>query len=303
MHEPIWFWVVFNAFVLLLLLLDLGIFQRRAHTIRFGEAMLFSAFWVLLAAGFAVGVYFYRGRGQALEFTTGYLVEEALSADNLFVFLLIFRYFKVPGIYQHKVLFWGILGALIMRGLFIVVGVGLIHRFHWVIYVFGAFLIFTGLKLLRSGQAEVEPEKNPVLRLVRRWIPVTPDYVDGKFWVREPGLFATPLLLVLLVVETTDVMFAADSIPAVLAISRDPFIVYTSNVFAILGLRSLYFALAGMMDLFHHLHYGLAVILSFIGVKMLLSEIYPIPTGIALGVVAGVLAISIASSLLFPKKA
>jgi len=169
--------------------------------------------------------------------------------------------------------------------------------------VFGAFLIFTGLKLLRSGQAEVEPEKNPVLRLVRRWIPVTPDYVDGKFWVRKPGLYATPLLLVLLVVETTDVMFAADSIPAVLAISRDPFIVYTSNVFAVLGLRSLYFALAGMMDLFHHLHYGLAVILSFIGVKMLLSEIYPIPTGIALGVVAGVLAISIASSLLFPKNA
>ena len=302
MHEPILFWVVFNAFVILLLALDLGVFQRRAHTIHFREAMLASVAWMALAGAFAVGVYWYRGRASALEFVTGYLVEESLSVDNLFIFLLIFRYFRVPSTYQHKVLFWGILGALVMRGVFIVVGVSLIHNFHWVIYVFGAFLIYTGVKLMSAREAEVEPEKNPVLRLVRRWLPVTKDFVGGKFWVRDPGLFATPLLLVLIVVETTDVLFAADSIPAVLAISRDSFIVYTSNVFAILGLRSLYFALAGMMEAFHHLHYGLAVILMFIGAKMLVSDHYPIPTGIALGVVAAVLAVSIASSLLFPKK-
>lgn len=302
MHEPILFWVVFNAFVILLLALDLGVFQRRAHTIHFREAMLASVAWMALAGAFAVGVYWYRGRASALEFVTGYLVEESLSVDNLFIFLLIFRYFRVPSTYQHKVLFWGILGALVMRGVFIVVGVSLIHNFHWVIYVFGAFLIYTGVKLMSAREAEVEPEKNPVLRLVRRWLPVTKDFVGGKFWVRDPGLFATPLLLVLIVVETTDVLFAADSIPAVLAISRDSFIVYTSNVFAILGLRSLYFALAGMMEAFHHLHYGLAAILMFIGAKMLVSDHYPIPTGIALGVVAAVLAVSIASSLLFPKK-
>lgn len=303
MHEPIAFWVVFNAFVLLLLVLDLGVFQRRPHAIRFREAMLTSLMWIALAGAFAAGVYWYRGRASALEFVTGYLVEESLSVDNLFVFLLIFRYFRVPGAYQHKVLFWGILGALIMRGIFIVVGVSLIRNFHWIIYLFGAFLVYTGLKLMRQQEAEVEPEKNPALRLIRRWVPVTPDFVDGKFWVRQPGMFATPLLLVLIVVETTDVLFAADSIPAVLAISRDPFIVYTSNVFAILGLRSLYFALAGMMEAFHHLHYGLSLILMFIGAKMLVSNYYPIPTGIALGVVAGVLALSIVSSLVFPKKA
>ncbi|HEU5453543.1 MAG TPA: TerC family protein [Terriglobales bacterium] len=302
MQEPILFWVVFNAFVLLLLVLDLGIFQRRAHTIHFREAMLASLAWFALAGAFAAGVYWYRGRASALEFVTGYLVEESLSVDNLFVFLLIFRYFRVPTVYQHKVLFWGILGALVMRGVFIVVGVSLIRNFHWIIYVFGAFLVYTGFKLLGAREAEVDPEKNPVLRLVRRWLPVTPDFVGGKFWVRDPGLYATPLLLVLIVVETTDVLFAADSIPAVLAISHDPFIVYTSNVFAVLGLRSLYFALAGMMEAFHHLHYGLAVILMFIGAKMLASDHYHIHTGIALGVVAGVLVISIASSLLFPKK-
>ena len=303
MHEPILFWVVFNAFVVLLLVLDLGIFHRRAHAIHFREAMLASMVWIALAGAFAAGVYWYRGRSSALEFVTGYLVEESLSVDNLFIFLLIFRYFRVPTVYQHKVLFWGILGALVMRGVFIVVGVGLIHNFHWIVYVFGAFLIYTGLKLMGKHEADVEPEKNPVLRLVRRWVPVTPEFVGGKFWVRDPGLYATPLLLVLIVVETTDVLFAADSIPAVLAISRDSFIVYTSNVFAILGLRSLYFALAGMMEAFHHLHYGLAAILMFIGAKMLVSNYYPIPTGIALGVVAGVLAVSIATSLLFPKKA
>src|SRR5690349_21268781 len=285
-----------------MLVLDLAVFHRKAHAIQFREALLTSAMWIALAGGFAVLVYFWRGRVPALEFTTGYLVEESLSVDNLFVFLLIFRYFRVPGEYQHKVLFWGIVGALVTRGAFILAGVALIHRFHWIIYVFGAFLVYTGVQLLRSGETEVHPENNPVLRVFRRWMPVTKEYEGGRFFVRQHGLYATPLLLVLIVVETTDVMFAADSIPAVLAITRDPFIVYTSNVFAILGLRSLYFALAGMMDAFHYLHYGLSIILMFIGVKMLVSSHLKIPTFIALGVVAGVLALSIILSLLIPSK-
>jgi len=296
------FWILFNTFVVAMLVLDLAVFQRNAHAVKFREALFFSAMWIALAGAFAVFVYFWRGRTTALEFVTGYLVEESLSVDNLFVFLLIFRYFKVPGTYQHKVLFWGILGALIMRGVFIIAGVSLIRRFHWIIYVFGAFLIYTGFKLMAQQDREIDPEQNPVLKLFRRWVPVTPEYVGGSFFVRRPGLYATPLLLVLIVVETTDVLFAADSIPAVLAITHDPFIVYTSNVFAILGLRSLYFALAGMMDAFHYLHYGLSIILMFIGVKMLVSSHLKIPTFIALGVVAGVLALSIILSLLIPSK-
>jgi TerC family integral membrane protein len=290
---PLSFWILFNLFVLAMLALDLGVFQRKAHEVKFREALAWSAVWIALAACFAVAVFFWRGRQPALEFSTGYLVELSLSVDNLFVFLLLFRYFKVVGEYQHKVLFWGIVGALIFRGIFIVAGVALLTRFHWIIYVFGAFLVYTGVKLaLSSDDDQVDPERNPVLRWVRKVIPVTPDYVGGKFLVRDNGLYATPLLLVLIVVETTDLVFAVDSIPAVLAISRDPFIVYTSNVFAILGLRSMYFALAGLMDIFHYLHYGLAVILSFIGVKMLISGFIHIPTGWALAVVVGVLALS-----------
>lgn len=285
-----------------MLVLDLTVFHRKAHTIKFKEAIGWSIFWVSLAAIFAVIVYFWRGKSIALDFTTGYLIEESLSVDNLFVFLLIFRYFKVPGRLQHKVLFWGIIGALVMRFVFIWAGVALINRFHWIIYVFGAFLVYTGFKLLKSEDSDVQPEHNPVLRIFRRFMPVTKDYEDGKFFVRRHGLYATPLFLVLLVIETTDVAFAADSIPAILAITRDPFIVYTSNVFAILGLRSLYFALAGMMEAFHYLHYGLAIILSFIGVKMLISNFYHMPTWIALGVVAGVLVVSVGASLVFPKK-
>ena len=301
-HELI-FWIAFNSFVVVMLVLDLAVFHRKAHAVRFREAIGFSIMWIALAAIFAVGVYFWRGRTTALEFTTGYLVEESLSVDNLFVFLLIFRYFRVPGEYQHKVLFWGIVGALVMRGIFIVAGVALMQRFHWIIYLFGAFLVYTGIQLLRSGEKEIHPEQNPILRLFRRWVPVTKDYEGGRFLVRHKGLYATPLLLVLIVVETTDVMFAADSIPAVLAISSDPFIVYTSNVFAILGLRSMYFALAGLMEAFHYLHYGLSIILMFIGVKMLLSGYYKIPTGIALAVVGGVLALSVILSLTIkPKK-
>jgi len=296
------FWIAFNIFVVLMLVLDLSVFHRKPHAIRFREALAFSIMWIALALGFAIFVFYWRGRTTALEFATGYLVEESLSVDNLFVFLLIFRYFRVPTSYQHKVLFWGIIGALVMRGIFILAGVTLIHRFHWIIYVFGAFLVYTGIQLFRQEEQEIQPEHNPVLKLFRRWVPVTKDYVDGRFLVRQPGLFATPLLLVLIVVETTDVIFAADSIPAVLAITRDPFIVYTSNVFAILGLRSLYFALAGMMEAFHLLHYGLSVILVFIGVKMLISGYYDIPTEYALIAVGVVLTMSVVASLLIKPK-
>jgi TerC family integral membrane protein len=296
------FWILFNLFVLVMLVLDLGVFHRRNHVVKFREAMLWSAMWIALAAIFAVIVYFWYGRVPALEFVTGYVIELSLSVDNLFVFLLIFRYFQVPTVHQHKVLFWGILGALIMRAVFILAGVGLIRQFHWIIYVFGALLVYSGIKLFRQENAEIHPEKNPLLRLFRRWIPVTPDYEGAKFFVRRPGLYATPLFIVLLVVETTDVLFAVDSIPAILAITLDAFIVYTSNVFAILGLRSMYFALAGMMELFHYLHYGLSLVLIFVGGKMLVSHYYQIPTEIALGTVAGILIISVVASTLHPRK-
>lgn len=296
------FWILFNLFVVIMLALDLGVFNRKAHTVSFREAMGWSGLWVGLAASFAVLVYFWHGRAASLEFTTGYLIELSLSVDNLFVFLVIFRYFRVPSKLQHRVLFWGILGALITRGIFIVAGVSLIRRFHWVIYVFGVLLIFSGIKLMRQGDEEIHPERNPLLRLFRKWIPVTQDYVGEKFWVRQPGLYATPLVIVLLLVETTDILFAVDSIPAILAITLDAFIVYTSNVFAILGLRSMYFAVSGMMDLFEYLHYGLSVVLILIGLKMLTSHYYEVPTVVALGTVAGVIATSILASIIFPKK-
>jgi len=295
------FWILFNAFVVAMLVLDLGVFHRRSHTVKFREAMIWSTVWVALAVIFAVVIYFWHGRASSLEFVTGYVIELSLSVDNLFVFLLIFRYFQVPPGHQHKVLFWGILGALVMRAIFIAAGVGLIQRFHWIVYVFGAFLVYSGLKLLRQGEAEIHPESNPILRLFRRWVPVTKDYEGNKFFVRRTGLFATPLLVVLLVVETTDLLFAVDSIPAVLAITRDAFIVYTSNVFAIMGLRSMYFALAGMMEMFRYLHYGLSLVLMFVGSKMLLSHYYEIPTVLALSAVASILLLSVAASLLKPK--
>ena len=297
------FWILFNLFVLVMLVLDLGVFHRRTHVVKFREALLWSAMWIALAAMFTVIVYFWHGRGPALEFVTGYVIELSLSVDNLFVFLLIFRYFQVPTVHQHKVLFWGILGALIMRAVFILAGVGLIRQFHWIIYIFGALLVYSGIKLFRQENAEIHPEKNPLLRLFRRWIPVTKDYEEAKFFVRRPGLYATPLFIVLLVVETTDVLFAVDSIPAILAITLDAFIVYTSNVFAILGLRSMYFALAGMMELFHYLHYGLSLVLIFVGGKMLVSHYYQIPTELALGIVAGILIISVVASMVRPREA
>jgi tellurite resistance protein TerC len=256
----------------------------------------------VLAAAFAVLVFFWHGRAQSLQFVTGYVIELSLSVDNLFVFLVIFRYFKVPDEYQHKVLFWGILGALLMRGAFIALGVSLIGRFAWITYIFGALLVYSGIKLLRQGKAEIHPEKNPVLRLFRRIFPVTEEFVGGRFFTRRNGLYATPLFVVLLILETTDILFAVDSIPAVLAITVNVFIVYTSTVFAILGLRSMYFALAGTMDRFHYLHYGLSVVLILIGLKMLGSRYVEVPTGWALVIVLLVLGASVVVSLVHPQK-
>ena len=299
----IWFWVLFNVFVVTMLVLDLGVFHRKAHVIALREALRWSAFWISLAGCFAVLVFFWRGGHTTLEFVTGYLIELSLSVDNLFVFLMLFTYFRVPREHQYRVLFWGIVGALVMRAAFILAGVTLVSKFHWIIYVFGAFLVWTGFKMFGARDRQVDPEKNPVLRLFCRWWPITETYVGGKFFHRVSGrTYATPLFVVLLVVETTDIMFAVDSVPAVLAITRDPFIVYTSNVFAILGLRALYFSLAGMMAMFHYLTYGLAVILMFVGTKMLASGFFHIPITVALSVVVAVLVGSVGASLIFPKK-
>ncbi len=298
------FWILFNLFIVAMLALDLAFLNRRSRRISFREALTWSALWIALAAAFAVLLLFWQGRAPALQFVTGYVIELSLSVDNLFIFLLIFRYFNVPDEHQHKVLFWGILGALVVRGLFIVAGVTLIRRFSWITYAFGAFLVYSGLKLLRRGESEIRPDKNWVLRLFRRVLPVTTEYVDGQFFTRRETerLYATPLLVVLLVVETTDIFFAVDSIPAVLAITLNTFIVYTSNVFAIFGLRAMYFALAGMMDLFHYLHYGLSLVLILIGIKMLASHYVSIPTGWTLATVLFVLAVSILVSLLIAPK-
>jgi len=307
------FWVCFNLFVLAMLALDLGVFHRQKHVIRFREAIRWTIAWIALAACFALLLHFFghtmvgetirSNRQLSLEFVTGYIIELSLSVDNLFVFLLIFRYFHVPRQLQHEVLFWGVIGALVMRGIFIAAGVTLLNRFHWIVYIFGAILVYSGIRLLRQHSAEIHPESNPLLRGFRSLVRVTHDYEGDRFFVRRGALrYATPLALVLIVVETTDVLFAVDSIPAVLAVTRDPFIVYTSNVFAILGLRSLYFALAGMIESFHLLHYGLSVILILIGLKMMVSDYVQIPTIASLGAVAGVLAISVVLSILFPQK-
>jgi tellurite resistance protein TerC len=297
------FWVLFNVFVFAVLALDLGVARRRVREITFREAMVWSGIWVGLACAFAMLLFFWHGRAESLQFVTGYVIELSLSADNLFLFLLIFRFFHVPAQHQHKVLFWGILGAIVIRAVFILAGVGLIQRFHWITYAFGALLIYSGIKLLLQGKQEIHPDKNPVLKMFRKIMPVTKEYEGGKFFVRKPGLYATPLFIVLLVVETTDIIFAVDSIPAVLAITLNAFIVYTSNIFAILGLRSMYFALAGLIDLFHYLHYGLSVVLIFVGVKMLGAHYFEIPTVWALGIVLTVLTASIGASLALPKKA
>jgi tellurite resistance protein TerC len=281
-----------------MLALDLGVFHRHAHTVSIKEASIWSIVWITLALAFNAGLYFFSGPEPALQFFTGYLIEKSLSVDNIFVFVLLFTYFAVPAAYQHRVLFWGILGALLMRGLMIALGVVLLETFHWIIYLFGAFLIVTGLRMAFHKEAEVHPERNPVLKLVRRLVPVTNDYERDRFVVRRAGqVLVTPLLLVLLVVETTDVLFALDSIPAIFAVTRDPFLVYTSNVFAILGLRSLYFVFANVMGKFSYLKLGLAVVLSLVGVKMVLTDIYHIPTALSLGVIALVLAAAILASV------
>jgi tellurite resistance protein TerC len=303
MSNQLFIWVGFHLFVFLMLALDLGVFHRKSHEVHIKEALSWSAVWILLALVFDGIIYFWQGPQVALQFLTGYVIEKSLSIDNIFVFLLLFTYFKVPSSYQHKVLFWGILGALIMRALFIAAGVTLITKFHWVIYLFGGFLVLTGIKMAIQKEEEIHPEKNPVLKLFRRLVPTTEHYEGDRFFVKKEGRrYATPLFLVLLVVETTDLIFAVDSIPAILAITLDPFIVYTSNVFAILGLRALYFALAGLMQLFHYLHYGLSAILVFVGLKMLITDIYHVPVGMALGVIAGILILSVVASLKFPKK-
>jgi len=297
-----WFWVAFNVFVLAMLALDLGVFRGRNDAVSFREALIRSAIWIGLALTFAGILYQWQGQRPALEFVTGYVIELSLSVDNLFVFLLILRYFSVPQEHQQKVLIWGILGALALRAVFIFAGVGLLRRFHVITYLFGAILVYSGIKLFREGESEIQPEKNPVLRLFRKFVPVTKDFEGNQFFVRRRGLYATPLFVVLLVVETTDLVFAVDSIPAILAITLNAFVVYTSNVFAILGLRAMYFALAGMLDVFHYLHYGLAVILMFVGAKMLGSSYVEIPTLATLGIVGLVLAVSIGASLLKPRR-
>jgi tellurite resistance protein TerC len=294
-------WIGFTAFVLAMLVLDLSVFHRRAHDVRMREALIWTGVWIGMALLFNLGVYRWFGAKTGLEFLTGYLIEKALSVDNIFVFLVIFSYFRVPGALQHRVLFWGILGALVTRAIFIWLGAALLHRFHWVVYLFGAFLVFTGIKLLLQGESEVHPERNPVLRLFARLVPSVSDYRGARFSVVEAGRrYATPLLTVLVVVETTDLVFAVDSIPAIFAVTRDPFIVYTSNIFAILGLRALFFVLAGTMEKFHYLQVGLGLVLAFVGVKMLLADVYKVPIGISLGVIAALLAGSVVASLLLP---
>ncbi len=298
--ERLFLWIAFNVFVLGMLALDLGIFHRKAHAVSIKEASIWSVVWIGLAMAFNLGIYFAWGQEKALEFLTGYVIEKSLSVDNLFVFLMIFQYFNTPSQYQHRVLFWGILGALILRAIFIAAGAALLSNFHWMIYVFGAFLVVTGIKMYLQGDEKIEPEKNPVVRLFERWVPIIKQYDGQKFFLRRDGkTHATLLMLVLIVVETTDVIFAVDSIPAIFAITQDPFIVYTSNVFAILGLRALYFMLAGVLEMFVYLKIGLSAVLCFVGTKMMLVDIYKVPIGVSLAVIGGVLLLSIIASWLF----
>jgi tellurite resistance protein TerC len=302
----LYFWILFNLFAVGMLVLDLLVFHRSGRVVRSREALAWSAMWIGLAVAFAGVVFFWQGRQVALEFVTGYVLELSLSVDNLFLFLVIFRYFSVPEQHQRSVLFWGVLGALLMRGFFILTGVGLIHRFHWILYLLGALLIYSGIRLGFAGEHQIDPATNPAVKVLRRWMPVTNDYQGDRFFVRgwkgNPGLYATPLLVVLAVIETTDVLFAVDSIPAVLAVTLNAFIVYTSNVFAILGLRSMYFAVSGLMKVFRFLHYGLALVLILVGLKMITADYFAVPTLVTLGVVAGVLLGSIAASIALPAK-
>lgn len=296
-------WLIFGAVVFTALFLDLFVFHRNPHKISLKEALLLSAFWIALGLAFGVFVYFDRGYDRAVEYFTGYLLEKALSLDNIFVFILIFSYFKVPEEYRHKVLFWGVLGAIVFRAIFIFAGLELIKHFHWVVYIFGVILIVSAIKLLTTEEKEFHPEQTLVYRIAKRLIPLRPHNGDGRFFIKEGGrLYATPMFLALVFVESSDIMFAIDSVPAILAISKDPFVVYTSNIFAILGLRSLYFAAAGVLPLFHYLHYGLSFILGFIGVKMLLSEFYKIPVEVSLLLIGSAIFLSVVASLVVKKK-
>ena len=297
-------WIGFTLFVLAVLALDLGVLRRGTRVVSTREAALWTGLWAAVAVAFGVGIYAWQGGERALEFFTGYLIEYALSVDNIFVFVLIFSYFGVPAIYQHRVLFWGIVGAIAMRGLMIVAGAALLQRFHPIIYVFGALLLVAAVRMARHREQEVHPETNPLVALVRRLMPVTATYHQERFFVRQAGrLMATPLFIVLLMVESTDLVFAVDSIPAIFAVTQDPFIVYTSNVFAILGLRSLYFVLRGAMERFHYLRVGLSAVLGFVGAKMLLTDIYKVPIGLSLLVIVTLLGIAMAASLLHARRA
>lgn len=303
METPIIFWIFFNAFVLIMLALDLGVFHRKSHEVSVKEALTWTVVWIFLAMVFNTIIYFWRGQQQALEFFTGYIVEKALSVDNIFVFIMIFTYFQVPTKYQHKVLFWGIIGALIMRVIFIFAGVALLEKFHFTIYIFGALLIFTGIKMFNHSNSKIDPNKNPVIKFFKKFMPVTQTLQEDKFFTKIDGKrFATPLFLVLILIETTDLIFAVDSIPAILAITQDQFIVYTSNVFAILGLRSLYFALSGIIHRFWLLSYGLAIVLIFVGIKMILIDYYKIPIEWSLLFIATIIAASIFLSLRIKQK-
>jgi len=299
----IYVWIAFLAFVVFMLILDLGVFHRNQHEVKVKEALLWSAVWISMALIFNYGIYYFMGKEKALEFLAGYLIEKSLSIDNLFVFIMLFAFFDVKAVYQHKVLFWGILGALILRAIFIFAGVALISKFHWIIYVFGGFLIYSGFKMILSKNEKTDPDKNPLVKLFKRFFPVTEKMHGGNFFVKIDGKrFATPLFIVLLVVEFTDLIFAVDSIPAILAVSNDTFIIFTSNVFAILGLRSLYFALAGIAKYFHYLKYGLSAILVFVGIKMVVAGFFKIPVTASLFVIIGILVVSIVLSVVFPKK-
>jgi tellurite resistance protein TerC len=302
----LYFWILFNLFAVGMLALDLLVFHRSDRVVRSREALAWSAVWIGLAAAFAGVVFFWQGRQVALEFVTGYVLELSLSVDNLFLFLVIFRFFSVPDEHQRSVLFWGVLGALLMRGFFILAGVGLIHRFHWILSVLGALLIYSGVRLGLTGEPQIDPATNSTVKVLRLWMPVTDDFQGDRFFVRgwkgNPGLYATPLLVVLAVIETTDLLFAVDSIPAVLAVTLNAFIAYTSNVFAILGLRSMYFAVSGLMKVFRFLHHGLALVLILVGLKMITADYFVVPTLVTLGIVGGVLLVSIAASIALPAK-
>jgi len=299
---PNWIWIAFNLFVIVMLYIDLRVFNRDAHEISVREALIWSGVWIGISLLFGVGIYIWQGSEAGLAFFAGYLIEKSLSVDNIFVFLMIFSYFGIEARYQRRVLTWGILGAIVLRAIFIFAGVAILDAFHWMLYVFGAFLIFTAIRMAIQDEEAMDPTQNPIIKLVQRFIPVTDEFDGEKFFTMSAGKrVATPLFVTLIMIELSDVIFAVDSIPAILAITTDPFLVYSSNILAILGLRALYFALAGIMDMFHYLQYGLAIILGFVGIKMILSDFYHMPTALALGVIAVVLVGSVVASLIWPE--